>query len=474
MKKILISIALFSILIISCEKDYLNEPKPTSAVSSSVVFTSKDGVNAFISGILRASRLELNLDRLDTGGLPSLYFARTVKGNDLVLGVQWYGFDYNNDNRDPTDKRTVFNWAFPYTLINELNILIKGINNSDNLSKTDKNEGLSQALTLRAFYYFQLAMEFQHTYSYDALLPAPPIYTSPAMEGKAMSTLTEMYTLILSDLNDAVEKGAKSRLDKSYVNKNVTYGILARVNQVMGNWSEAETAANNARIGYSLNASDYSNGFISIDDEEWIWGIPQSFDQTISINTAPHSFTDNSNKIGYGEAFWNEDFVNIFTQTDVRNTFFDLFGLGDNSGSYKARTSSKFKLTFDPDIPLMRSPEMLLIEAEAKARQENYTEASTLLFTLQKNRDPNAVESANSGTELIDEILVERRKELYGEIGVEWFDAKRLRKGITRTGNHRIKAPGNLLPDDKKFFLKIPQSEIDANDNIDASVNTDR
>ena len=474
MKKILISIALISSLIVSCDKDYLNEPKPTSSVSSSVIFTSRDGVNSFISGILRASRLELNLDRLDTGGLPSLYFARTVKGNDLVLGVQWYRFDYNNDNRDPTDKRTIFSWAFPYTMINELNILIKGINDSEDLSETDKDETLSQALTLRAFYYFQLAMEFQHTYSYDASLPAPPIYTSPALEGKAMSTLTEMYTLILSDLNDAVEKGADSRLDKSYINKNVTYGILARVNQVMGNWSAAEIAASKARIGYSLNASNYSNGFNNIEDEEWIWGIPQTVDQTITINTAPHSFTDNSNKIGYGEAFWNEDFVNRFSDTDVRNTFFDLFGLGDNSGSYKARASSKFKLTFDPDIPLMRSPEMLLIEAEAKARQDNDNEAATLLFSLQKNRDPKAVASGNSGTALIDEILVERRKELYGEIGVEWFDAKRLRKGITRTGNHRVKSPGNLLPDDKKFFLKVPQSEIDANDNIDASVNADR
>jgi hypothetical protein len=69
---------------------------------------------------------------------------------------------------------------------------------------------------------------------------------------------------------------------------------------------------------------------------------------------------------------------------------------------------------------------------------------------------------------------VERRKELYGEIGVEWFDAKRLRRGITRTGNHRILAAGSLTADDKKFFLKIPQAEIDANDFIDDSVNANR
>jgi hypothetical protein len=36
-----------------------------------------------------------------------------------------------------------------------------------------------------------------------------------------------------------------------------------------------------------------------------------------------------------------------------------------------------------------------------------------------------------------------RRKELL--VGVEWFDAKRLRRGITRTGNHRIGASASLL-----------------------------
>ena len=43
---------------------------------------------------------------------------------------------------------------------------------------------------------------------------------------------------------------------------------------------------------------------------------------------------------------------------------------------------------------------------------------------------------------------------------------------MTRTGNHRILL--NLIPDDKRFFLKIPQNEIDANEKIDASVNANR
>lgn len=123
-------------------------------------------------------------------------------------------------------------------------------------------------------------------------------------------------------------------------------------------------------------------------------------------------------------------------------------------------------------MPIMRLPEMILIESEAKARMGDEASAASLLYELQKNRDPNAIKSDNKGEDLIEEILLERRKELYGEIGVEWYDAKRLRKGITRTGNHRILL--NLIPDDKRFFLKIPQNEIDANENIDASVNANR
>jgi hypothetical protein len=37
-----------------------------------------------------------------------------------------------------------------------------------------------------------------------------------------------------------------------------------------------------------------------------------------------------------------------------------------------------------------------------------------------------------------------------------------------------VKSTANLLPDDKKFFLKIPQKEIDANPLIDDAINNGR
>ncbi len=471
MKKLHATLLVISFILLSgCEKGYLDEPKPTESVNSSVIFESQDGVEAFMSGILRESRGQF--ERTDAGGLYSMYFARVVKGNDLVLGYQWYLFDYENDNREPTYTRTIFSWEFPYYIINQLNQFINGVNNSSNLSDSVKEEFLGQAFALRAFYYFQLAMEFQHTYSYDLSLPAPPIYTEPAIEGKAMSTLGELYDFIINDLTTAVETAPATRNNKSYIDRNVVYAILARVYQVMGNWQQAANTAAIARQGYPLDSDQYPLGFDDMNATEWIWAMPQRADQTNYFYIAPHAFTDNIND-AYGLAFWNKDFVSLFSQTDIRNSFIDLYNVGD-ADQYFARASLKFTFDFSSDIPIIRSPEMMLIEIEANARMGKESEATNMLLSLQQNRDPNAKASGNTGEALIEEILVERRKELYGEMGVEWFDAKRLRRGITRTGNHRIGSAANLLPDDKKFFLKVPQKEIDANINIDESVNSNR
>jgi hypothetical protein len=114
---------------------------------------------------------------------------------------------------------------------------------------------------------------------------------------------------------------------------------------------------------------------------------------------------------------------------------------------------------------------MYLIEAEALARSGKETEAKDVLYIMARDRNPQYVKSTNAGQALIDEILVQRRIELWGE-GRSWTDLKRLSLPMVRVmgptagqGLHiesiatviTVPAGGNL------WTWMIPQSEIDAN-----------
>jgi len=109
MKKILILSFVLS-LFTGCTKSVLDDPKPTDGVSSEVVFGSREGVEALLSGVHRLSRDQYI--RTDAGGLYSYYMARNVKGNDLIQGATWFRWDYENDNREPNYTRSTFSWSF--------------------------------------------------------------------------------------------------------------------------------------------------------------------------------------------------------------------------------------------------------------------------------------------------------------------------------------------------------------------------
>lgn len=394
-----------------------------------------------------------------------------MKGNDLIQAPTWFLWDYDHTYREPGNTRVEFTWEFMYDLIDHVNTIIQEVPLSS-LSEVEKTEFVAHARALRAYFYFQLAMEFQHCYDLDPTAAAPPIYTEPSTEPQGMSTLELMYAFILEDINYAIANLTEERLGKAYVNVNVANGIKARVLMAMNqDWDQVETAANAAyggNVAAVLNAAGYTGGFDDINDTEWLWGMNQSGDQTNFFYCAPHAFMDHYADAYFG-TYINSNFVAEFSATDVRNTFENAYGAP--VGHYMEYISTKFTFAFSSDIPMMRTAEMILIEAEAKYHQGE-ADAHDLLYALQLDRDPSAVRSTNTGADLLEEILLERRKELYGEIGVEWFDAKRLQRGITRDGNHRIFV--TLVPNDNRFILKIPEDEINANPNISEAVNDDR
>jgi hypothetical protein len=460
----------------SCS-DFLDEPTPTTSVSAVDVFSTEDGVRAHFNGIYRNLRTQWQSADGKTGGstdawgIASVNLARMVKGTDMMIPDGWYQWDYRHDNRSPSYRRVRFVWDFLYETINQANIVIQGVTASD-FPESSKQRLIAEASAIRAWGYFNLVREYSKAYANDPNAPGVPIYTEPASiesVGNPRGTVQAVYDQIVGDLEYAVQylDPDGTREIKSNININVAYGLLARVMLEMENWEDAKNAAIAARTGYDLHADQYGDGFNKIDNPEWIWGFPQRNDQTIYYgNPASHI---NHLVPGYNRVFINDDFVNLFSDTDVRNLFLaGYYPVDPDNYQYYITTKFVMNEDFSDDIVMMRVSEMYLIEAEAKA-ELGEADAGDILFAVQSDRDPNAVTSGNTGQALIDEILVERRKELYGEIGVSFMDIKRRQLPLVRTGNHPNAYRFNFPANSDLFVLMIPDLEIDSNNSISDS-----
>lgn len=476
----------------ACEKDFL-EAVPSNSVPAEEVNTTKEGMEAALTGIIRLMRqAPVNQGAVshDSYGVPAMMLTFDVMGQDVMANTNWYVYQYELDNKLDTYRGTRILWGHSYNLITNANSIIANAKNLTDANDQEKATFEAEAKVIRAFSYFNLARVYQHTYLKDKNAPAVPLMlepTTPTTQGKERATLEQVYSQILADLIDAEQALTSGRPSKSRINKNVAQGLLARVYLEMGQWEKAAEFARKARTGYPLMTStEYQAGFNNYGNAEWIWGLPQSADQN-SAYASFYSFIDGRYTVlddgsreyvrrGYNNFRANDKFVELFDENDVRREFqedeeaFTLNSKGEKIWSYDRFTITKFKdlANLGGHIPLMRSAEMLLIEAEAQARLNNPVEAQLLLLELRQQRyeaGTVVLPTLAIGDALLEEIYVERRKELYGE-GFGLFDIKRLQKPLLREGNHT--AVLGVTPANSDLFIhQLPQGEMDANPNAE-------
>jgi hypothetical protein len=87
------------------------------------------------------------------------------------------------------------------------------------------------------------------------------------------------------------------------------------------------------------------------------------------------------------------------------------------------------------------------------------------LNTLRAARINNYVNEVLTGQALLDAIALERRRELVGE-GHRWFDLKRTTRSLNRTDVTLNSTVRTLAPTAREWVWPVPQTEIDANENI--------
>lgn len=477
MKKILIFIV-GVIVFASCGNEWLDVAEPHDGnVTPNVLFVNEQSITNAVVGSIDILR-EYYYDRHVTVGLRYYNLGFDFMGNDVISNPgQWWTYEsaWNATITSQTGYQTSYHWNMFYKAINDVNTKIAGIEEST-VSDAIKTQYIAELRAIRGLCYFSLAREYQFSYANVAkTAPCVPIYiepTSAETKGNDRATVQEVYTQILSDLDFAVTNLPTARPAKFRINKNLAQAFRANVHLEMQSWALAEADANASRQGYALmdKTTYQSTGFNNIGTGEWMWGFPFQPDQAWGYASLFSHIDIFRPQNGYKNFFINQNFVALFSATDMRNVFVTptpIYTTARPWAKYGARKFQDRQPNADGDWVMMRSSEMLLVEAEALAHQAGKeAQGAALLYSLQKFRDPSAVASGNTGQALIDEILVERRKELYGEIGTEFFDLKRYNRPMVRNGNHALSHTFTVPAGSLKWNFQIPQAEFDRNPNI--------
>lgn len=471
MKKIII-LSLSLLIFTSCESDFL-DTTPESTSNDEQLASSAEANEAIVNGIYSALRsYGLSINNHEDYGHKSILTATDLMSNDMLMTKSsWYSNFYNYQARQQTNNRSRLAWSTYYPQIKTTNVVLAGIPEEVTDDKLKAIRG--QALALRGYFYFMLARMYGPTYIGNENKLCVPLYTEVVFEGKARSKVAEVYAQIQADLNESVEllQGFK-RKNNNAVDQSVAQAFLADVCLEMGKYSEAAVLANAARQNYPLlTENEWMQGFYDVSNKDTMWGASITSAQSTFVASFFSHF-DNTNESGYAGGLGiykniDKSLYDLIPNTDFRRNAF-VSPIGNSTyPSLPAYANLKF---IDPTIDAgdyiyLRAASMYYIEAEAYARSGNEALARKTLYDITVTRDPAYILSTNTGNDLINEIILQKRIELWGE-GYAWFDMKRLGVALRRDyvgSNHTAFGKFNIPVGDNKFIFQIPQAEIDAN-----------
>ena len=468
----------------SCGDSFLDTEYNTYLGEEQAAEAAGKNPSVFLNGMW--SYMASNFVEHDDSGYMTCMHAIDMMGQDIAMGSShWFSFDYQLDNRMFNYRRTRSHWDNFYTMIAKANEIISLY--PEGGQTVDQKGLIGQAQTMRGFAYLNLIQLYQFVTSANGSLnndaPGVPLmYTSAdgkseeeIAAAKGRNTVKVVLAQIEADLVSAVEnlEAGYERPDKNYIDAGVANGVLARYYLLSQQWQKAADAAKKARKGYTMmpaNASGLYDGFISIDNQEWMWG----FKHTSETSTIFASFFSHISNLcpgyaglGMAPRLIDAKLYSQIPDTDLRKKWFN--GPEGNINPKLGAVANlpyaniKFGTTSDwtENYMYMRAAEMVLIEAEAYAHMGNGAQAATVLKELMDARQPGW----NEASVTVDDVHLQRRIELWGE-GFQFYDLKRLNKGIDRSYEGSNHLPGFKLKvpaQDVRWIYQLPLKEIQEN-----------
>ena len=398
------------------------------------------------------------------------YGTRLTMASELAIYADLIGPDSYQPSSSGQDASRIARFSLtPNDTYNAYYYLYAALANVNNaLEKGWQLEDLSAAApylaeltAMRALFHFHLAVLFA---------PIPTSGSSNTM-GLVLSDrvfdighigeragLYETYEFIINDLTTAIETGLNKERKTGHMNYWAALGLRARANLYIGRYADALDDCREIISGspYSLYGLDeYAKAWSQQGSSEMM----MEYIQTDVYNAQRFSPGYYTSPKGYSEYGVTQEFYDWLTAypDDVRSRMVADYSVKPDGESdwhegwfplkYPGNAGASVPLYVN-NIKVLRLSEIYLIAAEAALKTGG--DASAYLDALRVERISGYIPD---GDATMDEILDERRKELFaeGQIAFDFW-----RNGLTiGTGL------GPVGPNDHRTVLPIPKEEID-------------
>lgn len=416
-------------------------------------------------------------------GYGAIMYIRDLMTGDMTHNAKSsYGSHFNSwaQNKYMGDgyRKIQYVWNYYYGFVQTANNMIEGVNEAD---ATDTQLGyLGAGYAFRAMLYLDMARMYEflpndktsskNSDGNDVLNLTVPIVKAGMSQDDARNnprvSRQKMAEFILGDLDQAEKYIVKLTDTKGQTLPNLAcvYGLKARLYMWIEDYPNAQKYARLAINASSVQpisqeaALNTTTGFNTASEFMWASQLTKE-DYTVQTGIVNWvSWLCNQSTFGYtgpSTGLYNlidAKMYNRISNTDWRKLEFkapDASSLASKvsyidknaAASFPTYTSVKFRPGSgnikEPTIgavvayPIMRIEEMYFIEAEAAAHSAPETGKQLAVDFMKKYRDSNYSIRATDKDEIIEEIVFQKRIELWGE-GQTFYDIKRLNYSVTR------------------------------------------
>ena len=439
-------LAIVQYLLVSCEK-LIEVDLPENQIGSQQVFEDVGTANSALAGLYAGLWDNSPLAGDQSGSLLSIYTDEmdffALNSNPGIAEI------FQNQQIDSNSSIANY-WANAYQKIYQANAIIEGSEKSSSLPTTEKKRIKGEALLVRSILYYFLNQLFGDI---------PYVTSTDYQINKNITKTNESEILIRleNDLQNAISllSDQYRSPERTIPNRKVAQLVLAKILVLEKKYADSEILLKQI---ISSSLYQFQPDILKVfkkNNNGILWQL-KPLNQGQATKESVLYFFSNAAPLSYA---LSNPLINSFAQNDLRKEKWMASVIVGTQTWYRAEKYKNKTDNLDEYSVIFRLEEVYLLLAETLASQGKIDEALPYLNATRLRATLSPISQPINQQNILNEILMENKREFFTEMGHRFFDLKKAQK---------LDLLVSTKPNWKNFHQKwpLPQKELLLNSNL--------